>query len=92
MLLLKVNYEIDSHTLIVARNYLSQIVGKALHRTMLSTISYCLSICVDTSTGPLPNTMEDFWRMIWENRLSTVVMLTRCYEDRVRIYRFTAQR
>ena len=30
--------------------------------------------------GPMPNTIGDFWRMIWEHRLSTVVMLTKVTE------------
>ena len=36
-----------------------------------------------TCKGPLPNTLEDFWRMIWEQKLPTIVMLTKCFEDRV---------
>ncbi|XP_064386538.1 sushi, von Willebrand factor type A, EGF and pentraxin domain-containing protein 1-like isoform X2 [Halichondria panicea] len=32
--------------------------------------------------GPLPDTLEDFWKMIFENKLQTIVMLTRCFEDR----------
>ncbi|XP_064386521.1 uncharacterized protein LOC135335055 isoform X2 [Halichondria panicea] len=32
--------------------------------------------------GPLPNTLEDFWKMIMENKLRTIVMLTRCFEER----------
>ena len=30
--------------------------------------------------GPMPHTVSDFWRMIWENKLVTVVMLTKCTE------------
>ncbi|KAM3855913.1 receptor-type tyrosine-protein phosphatase eta [Vipera latastei] len=31
--------------------------------------------------GPLPNTVQDFWRMIWEKKIYTVVMLTKCIEQ-----------
>ncbi|KAI4892616.1 hypothetical protein NFI96_005906 [Prochilodus magdalenae] len=31
--------------------------------------------------GPLPCTVDDFWRMIWEKNIHTVVMLTRCTEQ-----------
>ena len=36
-----------------------------------------------TLIGPMPNTASDFWRMIWEKKLPTVVMLTRVFEGRV---------
>ena len=31
--------------------------------------------------GPLPGTIDDFWRMVWEQRVSVVVMLTKCIES-----------
>lgn len=38
--------------------------------------------------GPLPETMGDFWRMVWEQRTATVVMMTRLEEkSRVRLRR-----
>ena len=34
------------------------------------------------SQGPKENTIDDFWRMIWEKRLETVVMLVKVTEAR----------
>ncbi|KAM6936903.1 receptor-type tyrosine-protein phosphatase eta-like [Xenentodon cancila] len=31
--------------------------------------------------GPLPTTVNEFWRMIWEKNVQTLVMLTRCLEQ-----------
>ncbi|XP_034734384.1 receptor-type tyrosine-protein phosphatase eta [Etheostoma cragini] len=39
--------------------------------------------------GPLPGTVSDFWRMIWEKNVLTLVMLTRCNEQgRVKCERY----
>ena len=34
--------------------------------------------------GPLPETVGDFWRMAWEQRSSTIVMMTKL-EERTRV-------
>ncbi|XP_043980566.1 phosphatidylinositol phosphatase PTPRQ [Gambusia affinis] len=39
--------------------------------------------------GPLPSTVADFWRMIWETGTRTVAMLTQCYEKgRIRCHKY----
>lgn len=30
--------------------------------------------------GPLPQTVSDFWRLVWEQQSHTLVMLTNCVE------------
>lgn len=38
--------------------------------------------------GPLPETFGDFWRMVWEQRSATIVMMTKLEEkSRVRCMR-----
>ncbi|XP_018410464.1 PREDICTED: receptor-type tyrosine-protein phosphatase eta [Nanorana parkeri] len=32
------------------------------------------------SQGPLPKTLNDFWRMMWEKDVRSIVMLTKCVE------------
>eukprot|EP00062_Callorhinchus_milii_P019146 gi/632973490/ref/XP_007903180.1/ PREDICTED: phosphatidylinositol phosphatase PTPRQ [Callorhinchus milii] len=32
------------------------------------------------SQGPLPGTVADFWRMIWETSSKSIIMLTQCFE------------
>nr|XP_014343878.1 PREDICTED: phosphatidylinositol phosphatase PTPRQ [Latimeria chalumnae] len=39
--------------------------------------------------GPLPGTVVDFWRMIWETRSKTIAMLTQCFEKgRIRCHQY----
>ncbi len=38
-----------------------------------------------TLLGPTENSIEDFWRMIWEGNIPTIVMLTRIFEGRVSV-------
>ena len=30
--------------------------------------------------GPVEVSVERFWRMVWENQIATIVMLTQCTE------------
>ena len=39
-------------------------------------------IKVSVSTGPTKHTVDDFWRMLWEQEVSIVVMVTKVYEGK----------
>lgn len=42
--------------------------------------------CVCCFEGPKPNTLGDFWRMIWQENVSSVVMVTTLVEgEKVRM-------
>ena len=48
--------------------------------TAFNTLVFCAIL------GPLPSTVGDFWRMIWEYKLNVIVMLTQLTEsERVRL-------
>ena len=32
--------------------------------------------------GPLPNTVDDFWHMVWQEKVQFIVMLTNLMEER----------
>ena len=39
--------------------------------------------------GPLPDTAEDFWRMVWEQKCATIVMLTKHKEGgRIKCHKY----
>ena len=39
---------------------------------------YCLLFCF--ALGPTPNTVSDFWQMLWDQKCPVIVMLTKVEE------------
>ena len=58
------------------------IQGYQRDRAYIATQGIMLIALIDIylSTGPIPSTIVDFWRMIWEYKLPTIVMLTQLVE------------
>ena len=41
------------------------------------------------TTGPLPNTTVDFWRMVWQERSQSIVMLANLVEgNRIKCHKY----
>ena len=41
------------------------------------------------TTGPLPKTTVDFWRMVWQERSQTIVMLANLVEgDKIKCHKY----
>ena len=54
------------------------------HNRWAVWLSKMCNLIMFTTQGPLPETLADFWRLVWEQRSSTIVMLTRL-EERARV-------
>jgi receptor-type tyrosine-protein phosphatase F len=49
-----------------------------------ASLSFSFKSVFSFVQGPLPETLADFWRLVWEQRSATIVMLTRL-EERARV-------
>ena len=40
----------------------------------------CPALPAPPPPGPLQRTVDDFWQMVWDQKVSVIVMLTKCME------------
>ena len=60
-----------------------------LRSTMIHLQGYHKRRAFIATQGPLPDTSDDFWRMVWEQKCATIVMLTQEREGgRVKCHRY----
>lgn len=59
----------------IVRMHILPLRVSAMYIDLKLFLSHCLIV------GPTNETINDFWRMIWEKRLGAIVMLTRCIEE-----------
>ncbi|WAQ98311.1 PTPRA-like protein [Mya arenaria] len=64
----------DDHSRVVIQTEMSYI-NACFIKGFQKTISYV------ASQGPMESNMEDFWQMIWEQNIQTVVMVTNLVEE-----------
>ena len=64
-----------------------------LHGACASSLQgYTKRMAFLATQSPLPDTVDDFWRMIWEQKAATIVMLTKEKEGgRVKCQRYWPQ-
>ena len=58
------------------------IVKTLFHNTIKFICMYMHVVQLMICTAPVPGTVDDFWQMIWDNRIDIVVMLTKTMEGR----------
>ena len=63
--------------ILIANKY---IALKVLRRLKLRRREHCS--CVYTFPGPRPNTVGDFWKMVWQEKVATIIMLTNLKEGK----------